>query len=289
MEEYHMYRNILFGMLAALWLSANVAAGNLSEPDSARLSAVLAAQPAELQVRYQWRHPQQTLDFFGIEPGMTVAEVFPGSGWYSPILLSYLGSDGVLVGADYPLQLWSNFSFANEAYVAKRAAWVEEWPEQAKSWAGDDGATAIALRLGDVPTSIDGSVDAVLFIRAFHNLNRFEAEGGFFTTAVTDSMRMLKPGGVLGVVQHQTTDGLADGSRGYMKQAELIAKLEGAGFEFVAASSINNNPADTPSAEDIVWRLPPSLMTSGEDPELRRKYEAIGESNRMTLLFRKPE
>jgi predicted methyltransferase len=284
-----MYQKMLVGLVSVLWLISTALADNLSEADSARLATVLAAQPAELQARYQWRHPQETLDFFGIEPGMTVVEVLPGRGWYSPILVSYLGNEGMLVGADYPLRLWSNFPFGTDAYVAKRAAWIDEWPVKAEAWAGDDGAAATALRLGGVPASLDSTVDAILFIRAFHNLNRFEAKGGFFTTAVQDSMRVLKPGGILGVVQHQTVDGLADGSRGYMIQAELIAKLKGAGFEFVAASGVNNNPADTPSAEDIVWRLPPTLMTSRDDPELTKKYEAIGESNRMTLLFRKPE
>jgi predicted methyltransferase len=284
-----MYRKILIGLISIIGLMPAAMAGNLSAADSARLAAVLAAQPAELQARYEWRHPQETLDFFGVEPGMTVVEVFPGGGWYSPILVSYLGSEGFLVGADYPLQLWSNFSFANEAYVAKRAAWIDEWPEKAKGWAGDDGAGASALRLGELPASVNGTADAVLFIRAFHNLNRFEAEGGFFTTAVQDSMNALKPGGVLGVVQHQTDNGLGDGSRGYMKRAELVRQLESAGFEFVAASNINNNPADVSAAEDIVWRVPPSLMNSGDDPELQKRYEAIGESNRMTLLFRKPK
>jgi predicted methyltransferase len=84
-------------------------------------------------------------------------------------------------------------------------------------------------------------------------------------------------------------DEFADGSRGYLKKGFVIAAAEKAGFEFVAESDVNANPKDQPSEDDIVWRLPPTLGTSGEDPELRAELEAVGESNRMTLKFRKPE
>jgi predicted methyltransferase len=98
---------------------------------------------------------------------------------------------------------------------------------------------------------------------------------------------------VLGVVQHHVPDTVSDewanGSHGYMKKPFVIDKIVAAGFEFEAESDINANPADQPTADDIVWRLPPSFATSREDPELKAKYEAVGESNRMTLKFRKPE
>ena len=137
-----------------------------------------------------------------------------------------------------------------------------------------------------------GSADAVLFIRALHNLSRFEDKGGFRTQALADANALLKPGGVVGVVQHMAPPGRSDdwanGSRGYLNKATLISQFEAAGFEFVASSEINRNPKDVPAEDDIVWRLPPSLNTSRDNPELREKYETIGESNRMTLLFRKP-
>ena len=105
-------------------------------------------------------------------------------------------------------------------------------------------------------------------------------------------MTLLKPGGIVGVVQHEAPAGRddtwADGSRGYLNRAALVSNFEAAGFELVAESDINANPEDMPGEEDIVWRLPPSLSTSKENPELRAQYEAVGESNRMTLLFRKP-
>jgi len=138
---------------------------------------------------------------------------------------------------------------------------------------------------------MDGKADAVLFIRAMHNVSRFEEKGGYMTEALADTHALLKPGGIVGVVQHQgpesNTDEWATGSNGYLKKSDVIAKFKAAGFELVKESAINENPKDVPSNEDIVWRLPQSLMTSREDPELKAKMEAIGESNRMTLLFKK--
>ncbi|MDH3589632.1 MAG: methyltransferase, partial [Gammaproteobacteria bacterium] len=137
----------------------------------------------------------------------------------------------------------------------------------------------------------EGRADAVLFIRALHNLSRFEDQDGFLTSALADTHRVLKPGGILGVVQHQAPDGLpddwADGSHGYLKKDALIARIETVGFKLLAASDINANPLDQPTEEDVVWRLPPTLITSRENEELKAQMEAIGESNRMTLRFRK--
>jgi len=277
--------------LAALTLNPAVAA--ISAENSARLAAVLAAQPAERKDRYDARHPQQTLEFFGITPGMTVVEVLPGQGWYSPILVQYLGPEGQLIGADYPMELWASFPFANKDFLAQRAAWIEQWPVMALEWQGEDGgASAQATRLGSIPAYLFETVDAVLFVRAMHNFNRFESRGGFRSMALVDTYRLLKPGGVVGVVQHEAPPGRdekwADGSRGYLNKSTLINQFKSIGFEFVGESDVNNNPRDVPGLEDAVWRLPPGLQTSGEDMKKRARYQAIGESNRMTLLFRKP-
>jgi predicted methyltransferase len=144
-----------------------------------------------------------------------------------------------------------------------------------------------------MPESMKGQADAVLFIRALHNLARFEGQGGFLTAALQDAWDALKPGGILGVVQHRAPDDMTDewasGEHGYLKQDWLTRRLEQAGFEFVGSSDVNRNGNDQPGPDDVVWRLPPTLMTSREDPDLRARMEAIGESDRMTLKFRKPE
>lgn len=256
------------------------------------LGAVLDAQAEDMRARYPHRHPRETLEFVGIEPGMTVLEGLPGGGWYSRILVPYLGSEGKLIGADYSLELYPNFPFATEEFMANQANWTTDFVAGAAAW-GDDGASVVAFHFGSMPEELRGTADVVFFPRVLHNLARFEPVGGFLTAALADVHAVLKPGGTFGIVQHHARDDMsdefADGSRGYLKKDFVIAVVEAAGFEFVAESDINANPADQPTAEDIVWRLPPTLATSRDNPELMEEYKAVGESNRMTLKFRKPE
>jgi predicted methyltransferase len=264
----------------------------LADAESERLSSVLAAQPEETQARYPYRHPQETLEFLGIEPGMTVVEALPGGGWYTKILLPYLGTDGRLIGADYAREMYPMFGFFSEEQLKEKDTWLKDFTADAKEWSGEDGARVFAFVFGTMPDDLKGKADAVVFIRALHNLARFESDGGFLTAALQNAFDALKPGGIAGVVQHQARDDMTDdwasGKNGYLKRDYLIAKMEEAGFEFVAGSDINANEKDQPTEEDIVWRLPPSLVTSKEDPELMAKFKAVGESNRMTLRFRKP-
>lgn len=260
---------------------------------SERLAEVLAAQPQEVRDRYEHRHPQETLEFFGVEPGMTVVEVLPGRGWYTKILLPYLGPDGHLIGADYAWDMLPLFGFYSEEQLEAKKTWVEDWPAEAETWGGEDSAAVSAFALGSMPESMKGTADAVLMIRALHNLARFEDEGGYLTTALQNVYDVLKPGCVVGVVQHWAPSDMPDewagGQNGYLKKDFVIERMEAAGFELVAESDVNVNPKDQPTTDDIVWRLPPALFTSREDPELRERMVAIGESNRMTLKFRKPE
>ena len=264
-----------------------------SEGPSDRLEAVLAAQPDEVKARYQYRHPQQTLEFFGIEPGMTVVEALPGGGWYTRILIPYLGSDGTLIGANYAHDMWPKFGIFDQAFVDSMETWVQDWPGQAREWQGEDGASLAAFEFGSLPADMEGTADAVLLIRALHNLARFEDDGSYLTTALNDAYKVLKPGGIVGVVQHKARDEMSDdwasGDAGYLKEQFVIDRMKEAGFEYVASSNVNENPRDQPTAEDVVWRLPPSLRINAEDEELRAQMEEIGESNRMTLKFRKPE
>lgn len=261
--------------------------------DQNRLAAVLDAQPEDVRARYGFRHPQETLEFFGIEPGMTVVEGLPGRGWYTKLLLPYLGKEGRLVGANYELDMWPNFPFGTEEFVEKQRTWTTDWPAGAEEWRDEDSATVDAFLFRTMPESLVGTADVVFHARVLHNLANFEDEGGYLTAALADSFAVLKPGGTMGIVQHhareEMSDAFADGSHGYLKKSFVIAVAEQAGFEFVAESEVNVNPNDQPTEDDIVWRLPPSFATSKEDPELRAEIEAIGESNRMTLKFRKPD
>ena len=253
------------------------------------------ADPArgDAAARDQYRHPKETIEFFGIEPGMTVVDTLPGGGWYSKILLSYLGPDGKVIGADYSQEMWPLFGgFANAEFLEGKKTWTTSWVGDASGWV-DGGAQLAAFQFDELPADMAGTADAILFVRSLHHFNRFEKEGGFLTKALADTMTVLKPGGVVGVVQHRgpesNDDVWAEGDNGYLKQSQVIAAFEAAGFEFVESSEINANPADVPNNEDIVWRLPPALGTSGEDETLREQMQAIGESDRMTLKFRKPE
>ncbi len=285
-----MYKTLVSLLALALASSGLLFAGGA---DGERLALTLAAQAEEVQARYQYRHPQETLEFFGIAPGMTVVEALPGGGWYTKVLLPYIGQEGRLIGADYSGDMYPLFGFFSEEQLEEQKKFVTDFPAEAKGWAGDDGASVSAFVFGAMPEEMKGQADAVLFIRALHNLARFEGEGGFLTTALQNAFDVLKPGGIVGVVQHQAreemTDEFADGSHGYLKNEFVVAQMALAGFELLASSDINRNDKDQPEETDIVWRLAPGFFTSRDNPELKAELELIGESNRMTLLFKKPK
>ncbi len=258
---------------------------------AAAITAALAAQPSAVQARYTARNPEQTLKFFEIEPGMTIVEALPGGGWYSKILLSVLGPDGQLVGVNYAADMWTLFPNMSEERLAALANWTTTWTADAQAWRDDNSAGVSAFVFGGMSEAQRGTADRVLFIRALHNMARFD-QRPFLTEAMQTAFDVLKPGGIAGIVQHEApadaSDEWANGSRGYLKRSRVITQMESVGFEFVGASDINQNPADNPGADDIVWRLPPSLATSRDNETLKAQMQAIGESNRMTLKFRKP-
>jgi len=256
------------------------------------LKAALSSQADANKARFSSRNPEQTLEFFGIQPGMTVVEALPGGGWYSKILIPYLGTNGQLVGVDYSQKLWPNFGFMTPERIEAKKTWVATWTAQAQEWRDDDSATIAAFQFDEMPSSMAGTADAVLYVRALHNLVRFENKGSFLTNALKETYTVLKPGGIVGVVQHQARedrpDDWANGGNGYIKKSFLVAKMQAAGFEFIGESNINENAKDQANVGDVVWRLPPSLNGTKDDAEKRAAMVAIGESNRMTLKFRKP-
>lgn len=309
------FKNLLIGGVATLSLIAcsgandsvkdiavdtkNAASGAMNKAgdvasntaNAAKLETVLLMQDDKAKARYDARNPSETLMFFGIKPGMTVVEALPGGGWYSKILLPYLGNEGHLVGVDYATKMWGEFSFATPEFIEKKKTWPADWVAGAQDWRGGSKADISAFTFGDRDASMDGTADAVLFIRALHNVSRFEEKGGYLTQALNDAHSLLKTGGIVGLVQHQGPEGnddsWADGNNGYLKKSQVITHFEAAGFTLVGESDINANPKDVPTNEEGVWRLPPTLGGSKDNPEMKAKMEAIGESNRMTLLFKK--
>ena len=263
-----------------------------NESSSQSIEDVLAKQPEKVQARYSARHPKETLEFFEIQPGQTVVEALPGGGWYTKLILPVLGSDGQVIGADYAADMYPKFGFFSAEDIEKKKTWVDSWIEQANTWRAENDASISAFQFGSMPEAMKGSADRVLFIRALHNLARFESDGEFLTKALTDTFNVLKSGGMVGVVQHkapeEASDDWANGSNGYLKASFVKAKMAEVGFEFVGESDININPKDQPTEKDFVWRLPPTFASSRDNPELKTQYEAIGESSRMTLKFKKP-
>ena len=162
--------------------------------------------------------------------------------------------------------------------------WATDWPAKVKEEKTVNSAGVSGFIMGELPAEMAGTADRFLFIRALHNLARFEQDGGHLTTALKSAYEILKPGGMVGVVQHEAPESASDqwasGANGYLKRDFVIAQLEAAGFEFLASSDINANPKDVPGEKDKVWRLPPTSD--------KKEMLAIGESNRMTLTFKKP-
>ena len=240
---------------------------------SALQSVVDAPQrEAANRARDSHRHPVETLAFFGVQPTDSVIEISPGGGWYSEILAPYLREGGTYIAAAAAAPADSGGGKRNAALQAKFAATPARYDRAA--WREYDGK---APMLGP-----DASADVVLTFRNVHNWRSAnQAEGmfkGFFA--------VLKPGGVLGVVEHRANqDVAADDDSGYVSEAQVIALAEAAGFRLDAKSEVNANPKDTKDHPNGVWTLPPSNNHPETD---RAKYQAIGESDRMTLRFVKP-
>lgn len=257
---------------------------------SAQLEAALAAQPEEAQARYAQRHPKEMLEFFGVQPGMTVVDTLAGPVFYTGILLDYLGPSGKFVAADYSPEMWTHFGPYTPDPKTK-----ENWPQDAvtklEAERGEGDASVAAFQFGAVPDELAGTVDVIMLNRALHHFMRLEKTGSYLTQALADMQKLLKPGGIVGVEQHRAPESNSDessqGDRGYVKQSAVIAAFEAAGFELVEKSELNANPKDQPTDSDVVWRLPPTFATSQDNPELKAQMEAIGETDRMTLKFKK--
>ncbi len=232
-----------------------------------------------------FRHPKETLRFFEVQPGMTVVETLPGRGWYSKILVPYLGPSGHFIAANYTLDISAKIFGGRWQAMRQR---FEDWPQTFPEWVAslvDDPPRISTYYITEAPNSLSNSVDRILFVRSLHHLNRFDPE--VLDQAAKESFRLLKAGGIVGVVQHRAPTGnsleWADGSNGYLHTARVVAAFENAGLKLIASSEINANGRDRPTEKDKVWRLPPTLRVS--DAAERKSSLDTGESDRMTLKF----
>jgi predicted methyltransferase len=227
--------------------------------------------------RNVYRNPVETLRFFEVEPHMTVVEISPGRGWYSEILGPYLKKKGKLYLATF------SPNSTNE-YRQSMAKDLMTYLEDNKNNFGDVQMTTFELPEVPGPIAPDGTADRVLTFRNVHGYLRAGQE----KVAFESFFQALKPGGILGVVTHREKASRRQDPKvvsGYVREDLVIQIAEAAGFEFVSKSEVNANYLDTADHPDGVWSLPPGLR--GQDKD-RAKYLAIGESDRMTLKFRKP-
>jgi predicted methyltransferase len=246
----------------------------------AALDAVLAGpQRSDANgARDAYRHPRETLEFFGIRDTQTVLEVWPGGGgWYTEVLAPLLRERGRYIAASYDPA--SESKFAQDTIRNFRAK-LDAAPTTY------DRVEVVALQhpgaLAPVPPE---SVDLIV---TFRNLHNWLAREGAAPAMLNAMYRALKPGGVLGIVDHRADPAAPADPKarlGYVGEQAAIDLVEQAGFEFIGSSEVNANPKDTRDYEQGVWTLPPTFRLGDKD---RERYAAIGESDRFTLRFRKP-
>lgn len=241
------------------------------------------------KARDVWRNPAETLEFFEIEPSDTVVEIWPGGGWYTNVLAPYLASDGgTLIAAVWDVNIFEGERLER---IQQRIADYKAVYEADADLFGTLEYSAFSAQSG--PLAEAGSVDAVLTFRNVHNWMGGDYSPKFFT----DAFAALKPGGTLGVVEHRLPSSAEQDPRaasGYVHEDFVKAMAAAAGFEFVAASEINANPADSADHPFGVWTLPPVSRSADRDGNTPEGFDAatyaeIGESDRMTLKFVKPE
>ncbi|RIV82760.1 hypothetical protein D2V07_17565 [Aurantiacibacter zhengii] len=261
--------------VAALALSSPALADHHGEAPS--LEDVLASDHRSQDAgRDQYRHPAETLAFFDVEPTMRVVEFSPGGGWYTRVLLPWIAPQGTYMA------MQPDSGEPEEG----TPAWTQRFTTAASGWTDLPAENIVAFETDDITEDMHGTADRILVFRSLHGLLNNEAAD----TQLRAMRRLLAEDGMVGVVQHRAPEDTsyddASGSRGYLRQADVIRLFAINGFDLVAASEINANPNDPAEWERGVWTLPPTL--SGGDAD-RERLTAIGESDRMTLLFRKAD
>lgn len=270
-------------IMLLLALTASLATPTVA--DEAALQAAIAGQhrtPAWAE-RDRYRHPLQTLELFDVQPGHTVVEIWPGGGWYTEILAPYLRDDGLLIAAHYD---------SSDTQASYRPGSRERFEDKlAANPAVYDKVRVGSLTIDEttgklqIAAAAPASVDRVVTFRNTH---------GWVAAGITDTVfqhffDILKPGGKLGIVQHMADPGQdwLSSNIGYVGRDYIIDQAVRAGFVLEAEGFFNLNPLDNKRYEIGVWQLPPSLRNL-ETAAQKAPYLAIGESERMTLVFVKP-
>jgi predicted methyltransferase len=256
-----------------------------ARPDTLAAAVAGAWRPPADKARDRWRHPAETLAFWGLAPGATVVEFWPGAGWYTDIVAPFLAATG---GKLYAANLETTDP-ADPAAAEIVAAFRRKLDADAGLY-GQVAITAFGPTSG--PVAPAGSADLALFLRNLHNW----MAAGIADKAFRDAFAALKPGGVLGIEEHRAPPGDVQdalAADGYVQQAYVVKLAQEAGFVLDKASEINANPKDDHHHPFGVWTLPPVRLSAPRgqpaDPAFdHAKYDAIGESDRMTLRFVKP-
>ena len=271
-----MARTVLHLLAVCLLLSgATISVGPASAGDE-RLKTAIAGdhRTPKYAARDIYRHPYETLTFFGLKPNMTVVEIWPGGGWYTEILAPYLKGTGKYYAAHRNRD-------TTDARIQK---FIKRYDDKLAARPDIYGET-IVTQLSRKKSAIapPGSADMVLTFRNIHNWMKFGFDAAIFQAMYT----ALKPGGILGVVEHRADpEEFPDPQAlsGYVHEEQVVELAQDAGFKLVEKSEINANPRDSRDHPKGVWTLPPTLRLKDRD---RAKYLAIGESDRMTLKFQK--
>lgn len=273
----HRNRPTLLALAAAVALAGCAATATTRTTTAADLDRVLAGdhRSEANRARDVYRHPKQTLLFFGIRPEQTVVEVWPGAGWYTEVIAPLVAGKGKFYAAQtVPNPNSQGTTNALKAYADKLAARPDVY--------GHVVVTALGPGVDEIAPA--GTADLVVTFRNIHNWMGRD----FAPEAFAAMYKALKPGGVLGVVEHRGNPAVAQDPKarsGYVNEDYAIRMIEAAGFRLVAKSEVNANPKDTKDYPKGVWTLPPTYAAGDED---RAKYAAIGESDRFTLKFIKP-
>ncbi|HUL47073.1 MAG TPA: hypothetical protein VLV25_08220 [Steroidobacteraceae bacterium] len=269
--------NKRLGVVAGALLAAACAANSTRQMTSLALDRILAGdqRSEENRARDRYRHPKQTLLFFGIRPEMSVLEVWPEPGWYTEVLAPLLADKGhYYAGVIAPDPKSQYITRRLDDFGRKLAARPEIYGK----------VTVVTFPLDGSDVVPPGTLDMIVTFRNIHNwMARDEASQAFATM-----YRALKPGGVLGVVEHRGNPAVPQdphAKSGYVNEDYAIKLIEAQGFRLEASSQVNANPKDTKDYEQGVWTLPPTYRLGDKD---RDKYAAIGESDRFTLKFVKP-